>query len=166
VRPVIVIFGAAVRPDGGPSGAMRSRVDTALACARRLGDVLFMPTGGKGRWGPPEAEAMAGLLLVAGVPAERIWPVPTGHNTIRSALACAQALRAEEGPVYVATSAYHLARCVLLLRIAGISARPCRPASVPASARRLKRWYWRLREVAAVPVDSLLMLSFRLRGRL
>jgi vancomycin permeability regulator SanA len=166
VRPVIVIFGAAVRPDGRPSGAMRSRVEAALACGRDLEAAAFMPTGGKGRWGPAEAETMSQLLLAAGVPAERIWPVPTGANTIRSALACAMALRGEEGPVYVATSAYHLARCVLLLRIAGIPARPCRPAPVPASTRRLKRWYWRLREVAAVPVDSVLMLSFRLRRRL
>jgi uncharacterized SAM-binding protein YcdF (DUF218 family) len=166
VTAVIVIFGAAVRPDGRPSGAMRSRVESALACAAGLTDPEFMPTGGQGRFGPPEAEVMAAMLAAKGVPKDRIWPVPTGANTIRSAVACARALRERDGPVYVATSAYHLARCVLLLRIAGIRARPCRPAAVPASARWPKRWYWRLRETAAVPVDSLIMLGLRLRRRL
>src|SRR3954447_22731773 len=107
VRPVIIIFGAAVRPDGSPSGAMRSRVEAALACARRLGDAAFMPTGGQGRWGPPEAETMAQLLLAAGVPAARIWPVPTGENTIRSALACARALRGADRRGHVPTPGYH-----------------------------------------------------------
>ena len=36
VRPAIIIFGAAVRRDGTPSGAMRNRVEAALACAARL----------------------------------------------------------------------------------------------------------------------------------
>ena len=166
MRPVIVIFGAAVRPDGNPSGAMRSRVEAALACAEGLAHPDFMPTGGQGRHGPSEAELMAELLAARGVRRSRIRPVPTGTNTIRSALACARVLRNEDAPVYVATSAYHLPRCVLLLRIAGIAARPCRPAPVSASTRRLERWYWRIRELAAVPIDSGLMLYFRLGGRL
>src|SRR4051812_21247428 len=99
---------------------MYSRVEAALSCARRLGDPAFMPTGGQGRHGAAEAEVMSGLLAASGVDRARIRPVPTGENTIRSALACARALKGHNGPVYVATSAYHLARCVLLLRIAGI----------------------------------------------
>ncbi len=162
---VIIIFGAAVRPGGRPSGAMLGRVEAALACAARLGDATFMPTGGQGRFGKPEAEVMRDLLLQAGVSADRIEPEPTGTNTIRSVLACACLLRGHRGPVYVATSAYHLARCVLLLRLAGIRALPCRPARLPASSARLKRWYWRLREFAAVPVDSVLILWLRRGGR-
>jgi uncharacterized SAM-binding protein YcdF (DUF218 family) len=166
VRPVIVIFGAAIRPDGRPSAAMRGRVEAALAQARGMDDPEFMPTGGQGRWGDAEAEVMAGLLTAAGVAPGRIWPVPTGANTIRSALACVRALREHDGPVYVATSAYHMPRCLTLLRLAGIPARPCRPSRMPASSRAVKRWYWRLRELAAIPVDLLLMLYFRLAGRL
>lgn len=166
MSPVIIIFGAAVRPDGTPSRAMRRRVETALDAARRLGDPLFMPTGGQGRHGGVEAEVMAGLLAQAGVPRARIAPEPTGRNTIRSVLACARRLRRTRTPVYVATSAYHLPRCVLLLRLAGLRARPCRPSPGPASARWLARWFWRLREIAAVPIDSLLMLWLRLGGHL
>jgi vancomycin permeability regulator SanA len=166
MTPVIIIFGAALRPDGSPSGAMRSRVEAALETARRLKDPLFMPTGGQGRYGGPEAEIMADLLAAESVPRSRITPEPTGRNTIRSVLACARLLGRTRAPVYVATSAYHMLRCVLLLRLAGLRARPCRPPRGPASARWVKRWFWRLREVPAVPVDSLLMLWIRLRGHL
>jgi len=145
---------------------MRGRVEAALACAERLDDAEFLPTGGQGRYGRPEAELMREMLLARGVGADRIRTEPTGTNTIRSALACARLLRGRTGTVHVATSAYHLARCVLLLRLAGVAASPCRPARLPASTRRLKRWYWRLRECAAVPVDAGLMLYLRLWGRL
>ena len=145
---------------------MRSRVEAALACGEQMGEAEFMPTGGQGRYGPPEAEVISDLLRARGISPDRIRPVPAGVNTIRSTLACAQALRGQRVPVCVATSAYHLPRCVLLLRLAGVPARSCRPAPVPASTRRLKRWFWRLRELAAVPVDALVMLSLRLGGRL
>ena len=145
---------------------MLGRVEAALACAARLGDCEFMPTGGQGRFGDPEAEVMRDLLVRSGVRPDRIRLEPTGTNTIRSALACARLLRGRPAPVYVATSAYHVARCVLLLRLAGVRARPCQPARVPASGSRLKRWYWRSREVVAVPVDGGLMLWYRLAGRL
>ena len=37
--------------------------------------------------------------------------------------------------------------------------------SAQTFARRLLRWYWRLREAAAMPYDVLLMLWLRMRGR-
>ena len=60
--PVIVIFGAAVRPDGQPSGAMRARVSAALACAHRLGAADFMPTGAQGRFGDATAAYRRALI--------------------------------------------------------------------------------------------------------
>jgi hypothetical protein len=66
----------------------------------------------------------------------------------------------------VATSAYHLPRCLILLCLAGIAAQPCFPPRAPASSTWRKRWYWRLREIPAVPYDAILVLWFRLTGRL
>ncbi len=162
----IIIFGAAVQPSGSPSGAMRDRVEAAVRCAATLDAARFMPTGGVGRHGPAEAEVMANLLGEHGIASERIVLEPTGKNTIRSVLACARLLRGQVGPVYAATSAYHLPRCVLLLRLAGLRARPCPPPPGPASSSRPKRWYWRLRELPAVPIDSALLLWMRLGRRL
>jgi uncharacterized SAM-binding protein YcdF (DUF218 family) len=165
LRPVVIIFGAAVRPDGQPSGAMRVRVAAALETGRRLLDPLYLPTGGQGRYGRPEAEVMADVLVEAGVPRGSIMLEPTAVNTLGSALACAALLGRSDRTAYVATSAYHMPRCVVLLRLAGVRARPGRMPSVPASQRWSKRWFWRLREVPAVPIDAMLMLAARRRQR-
>ncbi len=166
-RPAIVIFGAAVRPDGTASMTLLRRVQAAAVFGRRLDDPLFVPTGGVGRHGPSEAVVMAGLLRDLGVAEHRIVLEETGTDTLSSARAVTRLLRArgQTGLVYAATSAYHLARCVLLLRLAGLRARPSRPPPFPAARTFRTRWYWRLRELAALPLDAALMLIVRLRGR-
>ncbi|MDT7950105.1 MAG: YdcF family protein [Acetobacteraceae bacterium] len=165
MRPVVIIFGAAVRAGGQPSGALRARVAAALETGRALDDPIYMPTGGQGRFGRPEAVVMGDALVAGGVRREDIQLEPTGRNTMRSALACAALLRGNGRPAYVATSAYHMPRCVLLLRLAGVRARPGRTTGMAASKRWSKRWFWRLRELPAVPIDSMLLVAWRLRQR-
>ena len=145
-RAAIVIFGAAVRPDGRPSGALRRRVEAAARFGAALDAPLFMPTGGVGRHGPSEAGVMAGLLREFGVEAGRIVLEETGVNTLGSVRACARLLRAREhrGQVYAASSAYHLPRCLLLLRLGGVPARPV-PIGASGNVGLARRWYWRLR---------------------
>ncbi len=166
-RATIVIFGAAVRPGGAPSMTLRRRVQAAAVFGRRLDDPLYVPTGGVGRHGPAEAVVMAELLRELGVPDRQIVLEATGRNTLSSARAVARLLRARgaAGPVYAASSTYHLLRCVLLLRLAGIPARPGRPPPFPAARDLRVRWYWRLRELAALPIDLVLMLALRFTGR-
>lgn len=159
---VIIIFGAAVLPDGSPSQTLRRRVEAALRWAATLDAPLFVPTGGVGRHGPAEATVMTRLLREAGVPATRILAEPTAHDTLASASACAILLCGHAGPVFAATSGYHLPRCLMLLRLAGIrGARGCPPPR--ASGTLAQRWLARLREVAALPVDLALGLV-QLRG--
>ncbi len=163
-RAAIVIFGAAVRPDGSASMTLRRRVQAAAVWGRRLpAEPLFVPTGGVGRHGPSEASVMAGLLRDLGVPDARILLEETGTDTVSSVRAVTALLRARrhDGPVYAATSAYHLARCVLLLRLAGLPARASRPPPFPAGHNFRTRWFWRLREFAALPVDAALILLRR-----
>lgn len=165
---VIVIFGAAVRRDGRPSAVLRARVSAAAAFGQGFTRPLFIPTGGQGRFGPPEAHVMRGLLLLAGVPANRIVVEPTARDTLESVRAVRRILRGRRyaGTAYVATSAYHQPRCVLLLRLAGIRVARAAPPPTPASSRFWRRWYWRLRELPAVPYDAALVLGLRLLGRL
>lgn len=158
-RAAIVIFGAAVRRDGGPSQVMRERVAAALALGRSLHDPLYMPTGGVGRYGPAEAELMRDLLLAGGVPSGHIRPEPASRNTIRSVQNCRRLLGAFAGPVYAASSGFHLPRCVVLLRIAGLRARPCPPPRWRATP------YWWAREAVGLPADAALALWWRSRGR-
>lgn len=165
MRPAVIIFGAAVRPDGSASGVMRARVAAALDTGRQLVDPIYMPTGGQGRFGPSEAAVMTEGLIGCGVPQDAIILEPTGVNTLRSALACARLLGPQRRRVYVATSAYHMMRCVLLLRLAGVRARPgCMP-DMAASRRWRARWFWRLREVPAILVDGAMLVAMRLWQR-
>lgn len=157
----IVIFGAAVRPGGRPSETLRRRVEAALAFGRTLDAPLFVPTGGLGRHPPTEARVMAHLLQRAGIPASRIRLEETGRDTLSSAVAVAALLRGHAGRVHAASSSYHVPRCVLLLRLAGLRAHPAPPPR--QKVRDL--WWWWAREAAALPYDVALMLWRRLRGR-
>lgn len=163
-RAAIVIFGAAVRPDGAPSRALRLRTEAALRLGATLDRPLYLPSGGVGRFGPAEAEVMAGLLRAAGVAECDILCEATAVNTIGTVRAVRRLLRGHAGPVYAASSAYHLPRCVLLLRLAGLRARAAPPPDGAAARGFRRRWFWRLREVAAVPVDVAMMVCLRVSG--
>jgi uncharacterized SAM-binding protein YcdF (DUF218 family) len=165
---IIVIFGAAVRPDGRASSTLRRRVEAAAEWGRRFKAPLFVPTGGVGRHGGSEASVMGGLLRDLGVPEAQLLLEETATDTLSSVRAVRRLLRLRRiaAPVYAATSAYHLPRCVLLLRLAGISARSSPPPEVPPASSRRLQWYWRMREVPALPYDAALTLGLRLAGRL
>jgi vancomycin permeability regulator SanA len=165
----ILIFGAAVRPDGKPSVTLRRRVETALACAEGHQEVRFIPTGAIGRHGPSEASVMADFLRKSGVPGEKIQLEETGSDTLSSARALARLLRKEAsrgGPVMVATSPYHLPRCLILLRLFDVAAKSCRLQPVTSTTTWRTRWYWRLREVPALPYDATQALWLRLTRKM
>ena len=88
---------------------------------------------------------------------------PTPSPPSSPAGRCCAAL-GHAGPVFAATSRYHLPRCLLLLRLAGVPARPV-PIGASGNGGLARRWYWRLREVPAIPYDAALMLWERVRGR-
>jgi uncharacterized SAM-binding protein YcdF (DUF218 family) len=161
---IIVIFGAAIRRDGKPSQTLRHRVGAAARFGKQFNRPLFIPTGGKGRFGDAEATVMARLLVEAGFPETAILTEETGTDTLSSVRAVARFVRGQS-PIYACSSAYHLPRCLILLRLAGIAARPCPPPRVPAATSRWLRWYWRLRETPALPYDALLLLWLRATGR-
>ncbi len=143
-----------MRPDGTPSRALRQRTEAAFACGGVSAEYLV--TGAAGRYGPPEAQIMAELLESYGVPAAQITREETGTDTLSSARVCARLLVGRPGPVKVATSGYHMPRCRMLLWRCGVATRACPPP--PASRRWRTRWYWRAREVLAIPVDLVLGL--------
>jgi vancomycin permeability regulator SanA len=138
-----------------------------LACAKHHPNARFIPTGAQGRYGPSEASAMAAQLMKSGVDSNRILLEETGSDTLSSVRAIRELLRetGTDGPVLVATSAYHLPRCLLLLCIMGIPAKPCTPPSAHAARSWRMRWFWRLREIPAIPYDAVLAVWWRLRDR-
>jgi uncharacterized SAM-binding protein YcdF (DUF218 family) len=160
----IIIFGAAVRPDGRPSQTLKYRVQAAARFAARFKRPAFIPTGAKGLYGEAEAEVMAQLLIEAGFLPWSIQKETTGTDTLSSVRAVMRMLP-KNTPIYACTSAYHLPRCLVLLRLAGVKARACPPPPVPAATSHWRRWYWRLRETPPQPYDALLMLWLRATGR-
>lgn len=157
-----MLFGAGVRPDGSPSPTLARRIEAAWRFGEALPvPPLYLPSGGVGRHGPSEASVMAARLQQAGVPADRIAPDEAARDTLDTVFNVRAMLRARRhrGAVFAASSAYHLPRCLVLLRLAGLPARPVPPPLETASHLFLRRWHWRLREVPALPWDALLLIG-------
>ncbi len=157
---VYVVFGAAVRPDGRPSGTLERRTLGAWALSRDVPGRRFLLTGGQGRFGPPEALVMRDLLLERGVPEDEIELEDQARDTLESVVLCTRLLR-RRSPlprVVVVSSRYHLFRCWLLFRLLGVRAGTGRIPGERAALGLRSRLYHGLRECVATPWDALLAL--------
>ncbi|MGE3539527.1 MAG: YdcF family protein [Candidatus Tectimicrobiota bacterium] len=153
VRPpydVIVVLGAAVRPNGQASPALRRRVLHAVALLQRGDATALLLTGGVGAYPPAEAQVMQQLALEQGIAPQRIVLEVQATSTLESALQCRPLLR-QHGwqQVLLVTDQYHLRRSILSFRACGIrvtgSAVPGQPAR-----RVWRRWYQYGRESCAL----------------
>jgi len=158
-----VIMGAAVRPDGSPSGALRRRIEAALGFGQGTGNSIYLATGGQGQFGPPESQVIAGVLQSAGVPEDHILTDSESHDTLSSVVNCSTILRKRrwvEG-VVVCSDRYHVPRCRWLFWLSGIQTvkRPMPSGSGPSGTLRWTYYY--LREFFAIPWDTLLLLGLR-----
>lgn len=163
----LVVFGAAVRADGSPSGSLRRRTEGAAALAERSGGGRFIVTGGIGRHGPAEAEVMRDILVELGVEPSRILLESQANDTLSSIYFCKAILdgREDVGRVIVCSGPYHNPRCAMLFRLVGISAEI---GDMPGDMPHLgwAKWlYYVAREIPATAWDIALVLSARLRGR-
>ncbi|MCS6854293.1 MAG: YdcF family protein, partial [Elioraea sp.] len=117
----IVVFGFPVRPDGRPTPTLLRRIAAAVVAARRHPEARLLVSGGPSRGGPAEAEAMRAALLRRGVAAGRIVADRGARDTLDTVRAAAR-LIPRGASVLAVTSRYHLPRCVVLLRLAGLAA--------------------------------------------
>jgi len=152
----VIIFGAAVRPDGSPSGTLRRRIAAAFRLLDRPAPVRFIVTGGIGRNPPAEATVMRRLLLELGARDDQILVEDQACNTRQSAILCAGILHAQDdvGAVIACTSRYHMLRCRMLLRMQGIRSMAGAVSEDAAFVGRARYGYCWLRELAAIPVDA------------
>ncbi len=163
-----VIFGAAVRADGSPSGTLRRRVQGAVALAQESPDAKFIATGAVGRFGPAEADVMGDLLTQARIPPERIILERQGDDTLSSAVRCKAILQArwrDVASVTVCSSRYHNPRCALLLRLLNIRATWGRMPQDRSRVPWHRLCYFYAREPPAILWDGLLMVLGILSGR-
>jgi len=162
---VVVIMGAAVRGDGRPGPALVRRTRAALRLGERFPGAVFLPTGGAPGGGPAEADVMARLLVQGGVQPQRIVRDDRACDTLESVVNCAAILRRLGATaVLVCTDGYHLPRCRLLFRLAGVTteAEPV-PRDLDTTAL-LTRLFYGARELVALPLDACLFLLRRLRA--
>jgi len=118
-RPVAIVLGNRVMPDGHPADALAERLGVGLALWQ-AGRVRRLIVSGLVRAdGYDEPKAMAAWLVRRGVPADAITLDPTGHRTAAT-MAAAAAMGVREA--LVCSQAYHLPRALYLARHAGIDA--------------------------------------------
>lgn len=156
-RPVAIVLGAAVWPDGQPSPTLRRR---ALYAAKlwQAGEVgAIIGSGGLGQYPPSEAEVIAQLCREAGVPAPAILQEDQATTTEEN-LRFSKAMMAATGfeTAIIVTDRYHAPRARLVARRLGIKARASCPAMAGTAWHRVvKSW---LREIPAY-------LWYLLRGK-
>jgi len=161
----LIIFGAAVRADGKPSGTLARRILGALEVARGLDDAVFLATGGAGDNGIVEADVIGSRLSAAGIDPSAIIFDRDATDTFDSIVNCDRLLRTIDVDwVAACTSRYHVPRCKLLLRVLGWKVRAVHMPSdwghVPTA--RLVSYY--LKEFVSTPYDLLLVALYRLRN--
>jgi uncharacterized SAM-binding protein YcdF (DUF218 family) len=159
----LVIFGAAVHPDGSPSGTLARRVTGAISAGRAIKDVRYMPTGGPSAGGHVEADVMRDMLIAAGVAPDAIVCERDARDTLQSIRNCHRLLRqaGDVDCVVPCTSRYHIPRCALLLRLLDWTIRTVpMPGDSGALPWRKLIWYYG-KELIALPYDALLLLVER-----
>lgn len=160
----LVIFGAAVRPDGSPSGSLRRRCELAVNASRGLDEPRFLATGGVGRHGKAEALVMRDLLREQGIPEARILLDTEARDTLESVRHCTRLLRAwpDVERLLVCSSSYHNPRCVWLFRLAGFRA-DAAPALSDRPFLGTAKWLrYVVKEWLATPWDLGILLALKI----
>ena len=163
---LIVILGAAVRPDGRASAALLRRIEGGRRLAQAYPDALVFCSGGVGRYGPSEASIMAERLTAGGLAPERLILDEQSLDTLQTVIAAAREIGRRGLPgAIVCTDSYHTPRTRLIFAALGVRSLD---GSVKAGPRQMgwpAWWRMRLREVPAIPYDWILALTKRRRLR-
>ncbi len=149
---MIVVFGAAVRAGGQPSGALAGRIALARQLASMHPLAVVFCSGAIGREGPSEASAIARGLrdLVA---ADRLVLDEVSRDTLQTARAAAIHARANGITRCIAcTDNWHQPRARMLMRLFGVVTEGARLDHGHRPARRRARAY--ARELLALPYDA------------
>lgn len=144
-RPVALVLGAEVYPDGRLSAVLRDRVDASIALYR-VGKVQRLLFSGDNRFAHyNEPQRMFEYAVAQGVPAEVIVLDYAGRRTYDSCYR-AGVIFGLEGAVVV-TQAFHLDRALFLCERLGLDVVGL-ASDRQVYPRRLRAW-WQVREVLA-----------------
>lgn len=119
-RPVAIVFGAGLEPDGTPSMALRDRLDAAVAAYRAGRVPHLLMTGDNSSVDYDEVTAMRDYVVARGVPASAVTRDHAGFDTYDSCYR-ARDIFGVHAAVLI-TQDYHLPRAVYVCRGLGIDA--------------------------------------------
>lgn len=121
VPTALVVLGNKVYPDGRLSPVLKSRVDKALELYKTTCYGLIIVSGGLGKEGVYEGDAMSAYLQSNGIPKEKIVVDNEGNNSYLTAINSKAILDDKDiESVVVVTSYYHVLRSMLVMKYAGI----------------------------------------------
>lgn len=135
-RPVGIVLGARVRPDGAPTQSLARRTAHAIALYQ-AGQVRALIVSGDGGLGVSQAVVMARLCHTAGIPAADVVIEPKARSTednIRFALPHLAQFGTRR--VILISDAYHLPRARLVAWRLGLQAQGASPGWRALSLRQ------------------------------
>jgi len=145
-KPVAIVFGAGIWPDGGLSDILADRVDTAIELYQlgKVRKLLF--TGDNRTLDYNEPQRMREYALARGIPDEDIVLDYAGRRTYDSCYRANYIFEVQEA--ILVTQAYHLPRALFTASHMGIHV-----VGVAADRRNYRYILkYKLRELAATPV--------------
>lgn len=144
-RPVALVLGAGLRPDGQPGRFLQGRLNVALQLWQAGKVERFLVSGDNRVATYDEPGAMKSYLVAHGVPDEAVLTDPAGLDTYASCVRAVDVYGVTQ--VVVVSQTYHLPRALALCNAVGLDAIGVGDTSVKADAGR---WWWgQLREIGA-----------------
>ena len=126
----VIVLGCAIAADGTPLPLLRGRIDRAIRFAeeqseRGGGEVIFVPSGGKGADEViAEAECMKNYLISQGISEDRILVEDRSATTQENMRFSREKIEAvcKDARIIFSTSGYHVLRSGIISRNAGLDA--------------------------------------------
>lgn len=119
-RPVALVLGAGVTPEGEPTRLLERRLELAAGLYRSGLVEAVLVSGDNSREHYNETDTMYHHLVAAGVPAAKVARDHAGFSTWESCVRAREVFGVEA--VTVVTQTFHLPRAVALCRTAGLDA--------------------------------------------
>jgi vancomycin permeability regulator SanA len=119
-RPVAIVFGAGIKPDGTPSGMLADRLDGGAELLREGKVAMLLFSGDNGTVEHNELASMFAYATAHGVPRDRIVLDYAGFDTYDSCYRAVHIFGVRRA--VLVTQAFHLPRALYLCRGLGMDA--------------------------------------------